>query len=270
MIRSGSWSLVGSVLLAMGMLMFAAEPGAGATPSDLTIEVGGDLLKHGGVVTVYPIPVSEQAWSTANSDDATAKIRIDSRYAEVQLRYPRGGKFTYRFRPTEGPVDEEAPFTQVLTIIGTDEQDQGPQMTAGFKDAYSSGGQIIRILPLMERAGQDETARSAARWGETQRYDAPPPADQRSARALIAIVERGQQRPPLQCTGGELVQACTIVAEQWPAIEAHWWRAIAEQRLERLRYHAQRRCYDSSWFGGGTCEPDPDSDEPAYFYVHKK
>jgi hypothetical protein len=28
-----------------------------ATPIDLTIEVAGDLAKHGGVITVYPLPV---------------------------------------------------------------------------------------------------------------------------------------------------------------------------------------------------------------------
>lgn len=259
-----------NVLLAMSIFLLGAEPSAGATLSDLTIEVGGDLLKHGGVVTVYPIPVSEDAWPATSGDEAATTIRVNGRYAEVQLRYPRGGKYTFRFRPAEEVPAPKASATQVLTIIGTDEKDQGPQMTAGFKDAYSSGGQIIRILPLMEYAGQDEATRSAARWGQTERYDTTPPADQRSARALLTVIEHGQERPLLRCKGDELVQACTIADEQWSALNALWWRAIAEQRLERLRDRALRRCYDSSWLGGGTCEPDPRSDEPAYLYKSAK
>ncbi|KAA3506303.1 hypothetical protein [Agrobacterium rosae] len=258
-----------NVLLAMAMLLFTGESSTAAPLSDLTIEVGGDLLTYGGVVTIYDIPVSQEAWPTGIGETPT-KIRLDSRYAEVQLRYPRGGKFVFRFRPAEGTSDPETFATQVLSVIGTDEKDQGPQMTEGFKDAYSSGGQIIRVLPLKERAGDAEATRTAGRWGETQLYDDPPPADQRSARGLIAVIRDGQKQPHLLCEGDELAQACTIADEQWPALNALWWRAIAEQRLERLRDRALRRCYDSSFFGGGACEPDPESDEPAYLYKNKK
>lgn len=124
------------ICLATSLLLLSAEGGAGATLSYLTIKVGGDLLKHGGVVSLYPIPVLEDDWPTI--------------------------------------------------------------------------------------------------------------------------------------AGDELVQACTIADEQWPDMNARWWRAVAEQRLERLRDRALRRCYDSSWFGGGTCEPDPESDEPAYLYKSTK
>lgn len=72
---------------------------------------------------------------------------------------------SFGFRPAEEASDPETFATQALSVIGTDEKGQGPQMTVGFKDAYSSGGQIIRVLSLKERAGQDEATRTEGRWG---------------------------------------------------------------------------------------------------------
>lgn len=257
-----------NALLISTVLWFGVGHCAGVPQADLTITVDKDLLKYGGVVTVYPIPVSAKTWADIGGEDAQTAIRLDSRYSKVQLRYPQGGKFSYRFRPVDGTPHANAHATQVLSIIGVDQDDRGPLMTEGFKNAYSSGGRIIRVPPMAELAGGDDATKTNARWGVTERYDEPPPADHRSARALVAIVEYVPQRLPLQCQGGKRVQVCTIADDQWPALEARWWRAIAEQRLERLRDRALRSCYDSnrSLFGGGTCVADPESDEPVYFY----
>lgn len=265
MVTIGFWQMRKAFFI-LAVFLLGIGKSIAAPASDLTIEVSGNLLKYGGVVIVYDIPVSPEVWPATIGDNATGKIQIDARYAEVQLRYPRGGEFAYRFRAVEGTPDADKFGTQVLSIIGTDMEDRGPQMTAGFNEAYSSGGRIVRVPPIAELAGPGDADRSAARWGETQRYDDPPPADQRSARALVAIIRDGQKKIPLQCNGDPLVQLCLIANDQWRDLDALWWRAIAEQRLERLQHYALRRCYDSSWFGGGTCKDDPASDEPAYFY----
>jgi hypothetical protein len=245
----------------------AASGNADAFASDLTIEVGGDLLEHGDVVIVYTIPTTAEVWSKIVRDDSSSSsIRVNDRHAQVQLRYPAKGNVTYRFRPIVGTPRADAHATQVLTIIGTDTADRGPQMTIGFKDAYSDGGRIIRVPPIAELFGPDESVRTAARWGETEGYDAVPPADERGARALVSVIEHGRERPTFECEGGARVQVCTITRDQWTGLEARWWRAIAEDRLERLTHYALRRCYDSTWFGGGTCISDPSSNEPAFQY----
>lgn len=232
-----------------------------ASISDLTVEVAGELLEHGGVVTIFHIPVGLDEWRANASDSTATTVRIEHRYAEIQLRYPENGTFTYRFRAVPGSPNADKHRTQVLSVIGTDTEGRGPQMINGFVDAYSSGGRVIRIPPMAEIAGEDEVTRSAARWGETEGLDASPPADQRSARALIGLLERTR----LQCdTSSEQVRVCHPAIGQWSTIEARWWRSIAEQRLERLNHLALRNCYDSKWFGNGKCEADPESDEPRY------
>lgn len=240
----------------------AAAAGAAQADADLTIEVGGPLLEYGGVVVVYPIPVPAETWAEA-AGDSDNRIRLEERYAEIQLRYPEDGSFTYRFRPDEDVEGAEAGGTQVLSVIGTDMEGRGPRMRGGFEDAYSSGGRVIRVPPLAELAAEGAT-RTNARWGVTERYDAPPPADQRSARALASLVRHHHpERTPLQCEGDARVQVCAVPEDRKVELEARWWRAIAEQRLERLRHHALRRCYDS-WPRPRNCETEPDSDEPAY------
>jgi hypothetical protein len=235
---------------------------ANTTTVDLTIEVGGDLALHGGVVTVYPIPVAVESWS---SDAMTpAVIKLEARYAEIQLRYPAKGTFVYRFKPSDSKVATERHPSHALSIIGTDEKNQGPQMTVGFKDAYSSGGRIIRIPARDEYAGQGEATRSNARWGKKEGWYPPPPANERSARSLTVVVEADSQRSKLTCTGSALVQICGFSSEQWERVTALWWRQLAESRLERLDYFALRRCYDSSFFGGVKCDENPTSNEPEY------
>lgn len=230
----------------------------------LTLAIGGDLFRHGGVVVVYPIPV------TAGQDsDAVGELKplpLEARYAEVQLRYPATGRSVFRFRVAEEGPDTAAFRTQLLTIIGTDMEGRGPEMHEGFSGARSSGGQVIRVLPRDEWGGSDEVTRTHARWGMTrdQGYDAPPPADQRSARGLMALMEDSSRRVPRRCEGDARVQACIIAAEHWPRVETLWWRQIAEARLERQYYHALRRCYDAQRFRSRQCEQNPDADEPEF------
>jgi hypothetical protein len=250
-------------------LLLAAAPGiAHATTADLTIEVAGDLKLHGGVVTVYPLPVPADAWPADAGANAPATIRLDARYAEIQLRYPANGTFVYRFRAPDMKSATDRHPTQVLSIIGTDEKNRGPQMRAGFKDAYSSGGRTIRVPAMAEHAGEDDATRSNARWGKTEGRYPPPPADERSARVLNVIAGEDLQKPTLTCSGSATVQVCIIPAEKWETLTARWWRELAESRLERLSHHALRRCYDSSRLGGGKCDDDPSSNEPAY--IHRK
>ncbi len=236
---------------------------ARATAGDLTIEVAGDLLRHGGVVTVYPIKTSAEAWAGMVATNA-GTVRVESRYAEIQLRYPANGAYAYRFRAIGARSAADRHLTYVLSVIGTDEQDRGPMMTAGFKDAHSSGGRIIRVPALAEISGEDEATRTNARWGKIEGIDTPPPANERSARALEVVARSEPLSAALGCEGGANAQVCIFPAELWPRIEARWWRAIADERLERLDHHALRRCYDSSGLGGGNCDPVPGSNEPEY------
>jgi hypothetical protein len=256
-------TVLGAAILT-ALFLSGSSASANATVSDLTIEVAGGLLKHGGVVTVYPIKVSTEEWAVGMAPNAITTVRLDTRYTEIQLRYPANGTYTYRFRSVEAKAPAERHPTFVLSVIGTDEKDQGPQMKAGFRDAYSSGGRTIRVPPFAEIFGEDDATKTNARWGNIEGIDTPPPADERSARALGVIAGDYPQRALYACNGDANVQVCTIPVEQWPRLEALWWRAIAEQRLERLNHHALRRCYDSSWLGGGICDPVPSSDEPEY------
>jgi hypothetical protein len=261
--RRSFWMLLIALALA-ALASLALTSLTNATTADLTIEVGGDLAQHGGVVTVYPLPVPAESWP---ADAALGTVRVDQRHAEIQLRYPANGTFVYRFRSAGAADVSQRHPTQVLSIIGTDEKKQGPQMTAGFKDAYSSGGRIIRVPPKAEYAGEDETTRSNARWGITTGRYPPPPADERSARALVSIIEDDPQKPEFACSGTATVQVCVIPPDQWDRLTARWWRALAESRLDRMRDRAVRRCHDSS-SSVGQCDPDPASNEPQYIKRH--
>lgn len=256
--QNGRQGLRALLTLLIGVLVAAATA---ASAADLTIEIEGDLLRHGGVVTVHPIPTPE---TDIAGEFPTKPVRISARYAEVQMRYPSGSKHVFRFRAAQGEPQAHLFKTQPLSVMGIDAQGRSTQMKVGFEGAYSSGGQIIRVLPRNEWGGSDDATRTAARWGKTEAYTDPPPADHRSARALLGVVVDTHRPEPLGCDGDGSVMVCTIAADRWPAVEALWWRAIAEQRLERLHDYALRRCYDSQWFRTKTCEPQPETDEPSY------
>jgi hypothetical protein len=232
--------------------------------AELTIEVAGELLQHGGIVTVYPLPVSASDWPGDASSNAPATVRLATRYTEIQLRYPADGTFTYRFQSADRKSAAERHPTQVLSIIGTDGQNRGPQMKVGFKDAYSSGGRSIRVPPAAEYAGQDEATRTNARWGKTEGRYPVPPADERSARVLNVIAGEDPERPQLHCSGSANVQACVVSPEQWQTLTARWWRELAESRLERQTDRALRACYDNNRQAGSQCDADPASNEPQF------
>lgn len=242
------------------LFILMSSPSAAKGVVDLTMEVAGDLLQHGGVVTVYPIPVPPIAGEAGVKPPAV--IRLDSRYNEVQLQYPANGTFVYRFRSSKEPTAAANLPTQVLSVIGVDQQQRGPQMKIGFKDAYSSGGRVIRVLPAAEYSGQDEHSRTHARWGITE-GNQPPPADERSARALPLLDNDDAQLALQTCTGANHVRVCVLPAVHWPKLDSLWWRNIAGQRLERLQHYALRRCHDNSTTVG-ICRADPNSNEPDF------
>jgi hypothetical protein len=249
--------------LAAVVLLDVSIP-ARAAASDLTIDVAGDLAKLGGVVTVHTIKVPPEEWAKTVAPNARSSVRVEQRYAEVQLRYPADGSFVYRFRRADATTPDTRQPTFVLSIIGTNETSEGSELKSGFTGAVPSGGRIIRVPPAAEISGEDEATRSMARWGEVVGRDPPPPADSRSARSL-EFVAGNDERPHYVCSGAANVQVCTVAAERWPLMEMRWWRSIAEARLERLQHHALRRCYDSRKVESSrNCEPVPGSDEPEY------
>lgn len=138
-------------------------------------------------------------------------------------------------------------------------------MKIGFEGAYASSGRVIRIQPIAELTGPDEISQTVARWRSTQGVDPVPPVDERSARILAGTVRhnRGAEMP-YECRGDDFVQICTIAPKARPKVELRWWRSIAESRLERLRHHALRRCYDSTSLPNAHCTPAEGSNEPRY------
>lgn len=254
---------MGVGLVAAVVFLDVTVPGRAAA-SDLTIEVGGDLAKLGGVVKVYTIKVPPEEWAGIVAH-ALPSVRIEQRYAEVQLRFPADGAVVYRFRPADAATPEARQATFVLSIIGTNEKSEGSELKSGFKGAVPSGGRIIRVPPAAEISGDSEATRSMARWGEVVGRNPPPPADSRSARSLEFVAGDDEEQPLYACRGAANVQVCTVPAERWPLMEMRWWRSIAEARLERLQHHALRRCYDARKVESArNCEPVPGSDEPAY------
>ncbi len=107
-------------LLALTLLATIAARSNAAQSSDITIEVGGDLQKLGGVVVVYPLPVRTEDWAKEVGENRPAIIRVEARYAEVQFRYPADQTYNYRFRLAQGTAQPESLMTAVLTVKGTD------------------------------------------------------------------------------------------------------------------------------------------------------
>lgn len=239
-------------------LAFAPLSASAQTDTDLTIYVTGPLWELGGVIHVIPLP------TTKDLPEGPQDITVSARYTEVQLRYPQDATYFFRFRPASDVADAEhaARFaTQAMSIGGVGPDGLGAEMKIGFIGDRTSGTQTIRILPYDEYA-QPEWPN----WGKTQGHKAKPPADIRSARALMALIRHRLTEPiPQICSGTFVVQTCVIAPYALPYVEAQWWRMIAEQRLERLRHHALRHCYDNrSVFATGNCKEVPGSDEPEY------
>lgn len=226
--------------------------------TDLTIYVSGDLWEHGGVVLIHPIPTAHEI------ADPQHDLTLTQRYAEVQFLYPQTLSYRFRFRPGPDQARDSAASkfaTQRTSIGGVGGDGLGPEMQHGFVGQKTSGSQTIRILPYQEYADAPTPY-----WGETQGINAVPPADVRSARVLEAIMRfQGNDPIALACNGGPTVQTCVIASVDRAKAELRWWRGIAEQRLERLSYHALRDCYDNrSIFATGNCTGVAGSDEPTF------
>jgi hypothetical protein len=86
--------------IALTVMLMAGS--AGASDADLTIEVGGALFEHGGVVTIYPIPVAPEELPVQDGK-AAGRVTVTSRYAEVQLNIPRTASTSSGSGTRKGP-----------------------------------------------------------------------------------------------------------------------------------------------------------------------
>jgi hypothetical protein len=217
--------LIGSVSAAFGQ------------DADLTILVDGALLEHGGLVEIAAAP----------SPDATTEpqtITLTDRYAQITLRYPQGASYAFRFRPVPDAAGRPGLdlFATAALTIGTRTED-GPD------GEQQIDTQSIRVFPFAEYGAAEPIERISSAWGETEQFDDPPPANVWGARVLEQVFDTfGDRRiVRLICTDHASVSVCTPDPDDALLMEALWWRAIAETRLERLRFDALSACYD----GGG-------------------
>ncbi len=226
-----------SALLVWGATMVAAQN------ADLTILVDGQLLDHGGVVEIWTHPDPE-----AVALEET--ITLSERFTRIMLPYPETGTFRFRFRPVPEAMERDGMdrfVTELLRHGGRGRYEGDEWMEYGF--------QAIRVFPFDEYGGEDEATRIAAAWGEVQRFADPPPANHWGARALFGVFDTfGDQRVVrLVCAEGNGFEICHPDPEDALLMEALWWRAIAEGRLERLRHDALTACYES---GGLLARPE--------------
>jgi hypothetical protein len=227
-----------------------------AQDAELTILVEGPLLEHGGVVDVLAV-------KRPGASVAPRIITLSDRYARIELPYPDGATYAYRFRPvnTETGRDGIDQFaTEALTVSSrTVEGPDGPE---------EASMRSIRVLPFAEYGNASEAERTEVAWGVTQRHDAPPPANYWGARAMAYAFDTfGDRRTVgLLCQDQAGLRVCTPDPKDALLLEALWWRKIAEGRLERLRHDALAACYDS---GGllrrpARCDAVPGRGWPSY------
>ncbi len=231
--------------------------------TDLTIYVSGELLERGGVVVVYPLPVSEQRWKVAStqqvntvpppvdltpiaSDGARVTVSLQEPFYQVQFLYPEGrDHFTFRFRSLPGTQTPERELTtQLLTVGGVDsETGLGETMHEGFVGLSTSGTQIIHV----NTTGINE----------------------RAARVLAGIDE-DMNRRTLTCQTQALVSACTFSKTDWPLVRQDWAKGRADLDKEYRRMDTLNKCYrnaESQGRTGGTCElKSAEEDEAVYEY----
>jgi hypothetical protein len=222
----------------LGWLMAGLVGCAGAAygqDADLTIFVDGALLEHGGLVEVWARPVNDLK-------AAPQTITLTDRYAKITLQYPAEASYNFRFRPVPSAMNRDgmSRFATQLLSVGT-AHDNVDDVEVEF-DA-----QDIRVLPFAEYGAAEPVERASAAWGEVERFDDPPPANEWGARALPQVFDTfGDRRVVgLICTDQGNVSTCTPDPRDALLIEALWWREIAEGRLEKLRDAALRACYDS-------------------------
>ncbi len=254
---------------AFGLVCLLAAPAVGCAESapepaqsDLTIYVSGDLLAHGGVVTVNPLPVPPERWAQVSvaentsfpppadlkpiaADGKRMTVTADLPYSDVQFLYPAGRKYTFRLRPApDQPAAAEGRGTRLLSVGGVDmDSGMGPTMAYGFTDLATSGDQTIQV--------------------------AAPDTDELSARALVGVVVLGTRPPPMQCVTRSATSVCAPRDAVWPDVVAAWEKAKGESVSEQKRHVALRKCYDTPPGRGQTqgCElVSPPGADPVYEY----
>ncbi|MEM8693002.1 MAG: hypothetical protein AAGG57_14105 [Pseudomonadota bacterium] len=243
--------------LAVGLIWIANA--LVAQDADLTIFVDGPLLEHGGAVEVTAVPASD-----ISSDPQT--ITLSDRYARVQLRYPEGASYNYRFRPVPEAMEQDG-----MERFATEALSVGSRTVDGPNGPQDADWRSIRVQPFAEYGGADPAERTSAAWGETQAFADPPPANHWGARSLRWVFDTfGNRRTVgLICKDNAAVSICTPDPEDALLMEALWWRSIAEGRLERLRHNSLQECYDSGGFLSRPkrCEGEPGRGWPTYLPV---
>ena len=205
--------------------------------------MGGDLYLHGGVVEVFAVPSDDD-------DGSQQTLTLTDRYARVELTYDPQGTYLYRFKAAQ-----DVPRNPSLDGFATAEMTIGSRRWDGPNGPLDVDYRAVRVPPMAEHSGVSEAARATAAWGTVERYDDPPPANVWGARALTDVFEkRGEKRHVrVICEEEGRVRVCSPDPDDALLMEALWWRAIAEGRLERMRHDALKACYDS---GGLFGRPD--------------
>jgi hypothetical protein len=217
--------------------------------SDVTFFVSGELLERGGVVAVYPLPVSEARWKAAAAkqinvvpppSDLTPIAATGRRYTailsepyhQVQFLYPEGHEhYAFHFRPLPGSSVPVAQLTtRAITIGGVDaDSGLGEEMTVGFVGLATSGSQLIHI--------------NLTRTSEN------------AARVLDGIADEMNAKP-MTCSVAAVISVCSFATADWPAVRADWASGIKELEKGQRGYVALNKCYrdaESAGKLGGHC-----------------
>lgn len=233
---------------------------------DVTIYVSGELLERGGVVAVYPLPVSEQRWKGAVAQQANAipppadlspiaadgariTLSLFEPFYQVQFLYPEGrNHYIFRFRPLPGAQAAKRELrTRVLTIGGVDgETGKGETMTEGFVGSFTSGSQIIHI--------------------NTQGIN------ERAARVLAGMDE-DLNRKTLVCDTQAVVSACSYAPSDWPTVRLDWDKGRAALDKEYRRMETLDKCYrtaENEGKGEGNCVLTSEEPEEAVYDYREK
>ncbi|MGL4319582.1 MAG: hypothetical protein ACRCS3_01840 [Paracoccaceae bacterium] len=240
--------------LAAGFISLAGA--ASGQDADLTIFVDGALLEHGGLIVLDAAP-------SAEAPSAPQTITLTDRFARITLRYPEGASYTFRLRPSPDAAQRPG-----LDLFTTQALSVGSKTVDGPNGPEEMDSQDIRVLPFAEYGAAEPIERISAAWGETQEFDDVPPANVWGARALPWVFDTfGDRRiVRLICTDQANVSVCTPDPQDALLMEALWWRAIAEGRLERLQDNALSACYDSGGLFGrpSFCDGAPGDGWPVF------
>jgi hypothetical protein len=239
-------------LLLLGLLSLCLQGCSETTDSvvsDVTLYVSGELLERGGVVAVYPLPVSDARWKAVAAQQANTvpppldltPIAATGRhftailtqpYHQVQFFYPEGSKhYAFRFRPLPGSHESEALLTTRAISIGGVHTGTGlgEEMTTGFVGLATSGSQVIHV--------------NLARTTEN------------AARVLGGMADEMNAKP-ITCTVAAVISVCSFATADWPRIRANWSKGIQKLEKEQRGFVALNKCYreaESAGKSGGRC-----------------